>query len=192
MVSWLRQTMNVTRGGFLATCSCLGLLAGGGVLLGSIALDDIREERTRAIAEARLTDQDIQRIAVRVWKLERPTRAEDLRKFGRQLRRCLSSESCVDRLGQVTQAIDTGQLPDRQVSPPATQPPRRDSSSGNGGVQAPQGRPRADVPRPSDPGGPDPPDPSPPQPPAPVELDLPDVGPIEIPSVCTGVVDVNC
>lgn len=189
---WSRHPLILTRRVAIALAAALGILGAGGILLGASALDDVAEERADREEVDQLTAADVEAIARRIVRLERPPTKELVRRILKALDACREDERCGRQLREATRPLlgeegASSPEPAPPALPPAgpTDPPRSRPRARTRPHDRPKPTPAPPAPRP--PGGPDPP-----RPPAPVDVGTPELGPVGKPQICTGILDVNC
>jgi hypothetical protein len=79
----LHQAVIVRRGQVIAFGLLLGLLSAGGLVVGAVALHDLRIERQKAVA-----------LAIRTAQLESPSEDEVIEQITSRLRTCLAKGGC--------------------------------------------------------------------------------------------------
>lgn len=189
---WLRQPIVLTRRVALSAGLLLGLLAAAGILGVAYVAQDIRDDRR--------TNAEVAAIARRIFHIESPSDRELQQRVMRALEICARDPACLRSLGETVDeaAAITGDLLEPAptgarggtTTGPGPPPPPRASVPGPGGGPPPH--PPA-PPRPPGPPVPPPgPPPAPPEPPRIVDLELPPIGPVEFPSVCTPLGGLNC
>ena len=199
MREWLRQPLAVRRWAVLAASITIGGLCAIGIVLGQTAIGGVsreREQRGREIAASIrrdiLTTADVERIARRQARIERPSTAAIARRILRalrviqrdpQLRRQLDRTLSAASDTSTRAAADTS----RRTSP-TSRADRRDASAAPGrrdtspaaGARDPSPPPATTT------------DPSPTSPRPPVDVQTPDALPLPDVGVCTTVIGVNC
>lgn len=212
----LREPIVVTRGYLYALALFIGLLGGAGIILGQASLDrnaaegaarrhdlhsQIERERARDRRVA-LSRREVQAIAKRTARLERPTARDLLDAIHRAAQACRAEPAACARAASGFRSAT--QTPTRPGGPGR----RGDTTPPRGTTTTPAPAPGAHPQRPSSGSPSSPPAPSPgtgstPAPTRPpVEINPPPalgpIGPIPpiqlppVPPVCTGVVNVNC
>lgn len=188
MRAWLRQPIVLTRRVAIAVGLVIGLLAAGGIVGATIVSKDIRDDRR--------TDAEIARIARRIIQIERPTERQIVKRIVRDLDACKGNPRCGRTLQEAIQAADhhrNGPAPPadpRRTRPqgPTTDP--RSPRPPRAPPRPPRDRPGPRPPRRPPPGGVEPEPPPPPR--QPVDVQIPDIGPVKIPPICTPAVGINC
>lgn len=196
MTGWLRGSVHVARSTLLVIAFGVGMLAAGGIVVATIALQEANSESGRAQRVDRLTRGDVAAIARRIARIEQPTAAELLRRVEVGIRLCAMTPSCARRFRGVASAAaatrargdassaSTGAT--RLLEPAATRrdsPARRDRS-GTPATRRPRPSKSPSTGDSSGPGGGD----ASPGSPRPI-VDIPAPGPVQ---VCTPLVGVNC
>lgn len=186
---WLREPVVLTRRVVIAFGLMLGLLLAAGIL--SVA------DRFDRFEDQRRTEAEVAAIAKRVFRIETPTDRELQSRVMRALEICAQEPDCLRSLnrtvGQASSLI--AEDLDGEPSGPGGSAPQESPQEPSGAPRPPDG-PRGRVPPPEPPGGgerPRPPGSPVPAPPRrPVDVEIPQIGPVRIPPICTPVVAVNC
>lgn len=190
MWGWLGQPFPITRRFVIVGALILGQLGAAGIVLGAAAIDQVKTERDRAIARAQLTEDDIERIARRVVRLETPSDRAVVRQIQRALRVCVQSERCIHAVEvladvELDRAVPLIPLHRGKPGPRSDEPPEQRNGGGDEPQRPDRPPPPTDQPAPAPPATPDPTPPT-------VDLDVPPIGPVDVPSICTRLVRVNC
>lgn len=188
-----------------AACAAIGVLGGAGIILGTTAIDDLRDERearTRAIVrqerryvERRTLDRrEVAAIARRIARVETPTRADLLRLIRDAAATCEESPrapACV----RAARAFGGAAPISVAGTPPAARTPSRRTGAGSRPHRRPPttrpdpARPRPEQPAPTTPTTPFPPPTGRP----PVDVQTPPDVPLPRPTICAPILGgINC
>ena len=195
---WLQAPVAMTRLTLFAITGLIGLLGGGGIVAGTMALRHAAAERDRAIAQDRVTVADVKRIAKQVVEIQTPSRKELLRRVELALEACARDPQCATALSRAARTATAGDRAATGLDRGATRRLEPGTTPSRSRAPVPgDTSPRRRATRRRDPGDPSPPtspQPSPPpeQPTPRPGITTPPLPGIGQPHLCTPLVDVNC
>lgn len=128
MRRWLHQAVIVRRGQVIAFGLLLGLLSASGLVIGAVALHDLRIERQKAVA-----------LAIRTAQLEAPSEDQIIEQITSRLKTCLAKGGCRRTIRTtIRRVLKYAEV--RQGPAGATGRPGRDGRAGTPGAPGRPGR----------------------------------------------------